>query len=129
MYLLKLRYGIWPDVISHFFPGFYRTFYKPLRATKEKKHNVVGREKKIWICYIYQKDNEKMNLSFNQQSYFSKRTILIYQEACTCTTGKMWMKSNPCIWCGSKRWGHFILGKTDTIFSVKALDKGKYETI
>ena len=39
----------------------------------------------------------------------------------TWTTGKMWIKSNPWIWCGSIRCGHFIRGRTATIFSVSAL--------
>ena len=43
----------------------------------------------------------------------------------TWTTGKMWMKSNPWIWCGSIRCGHFIRGRTATIFSVSALKKGQ----
>lgn len=57
-----------------------------------------------------------------------------YHEIITCTTGNMWMKSSPWIWCGSKRCGHFIFGNTDTIFSVKALlqkqkDRCIYATI
>lgn len=105
-----------------FLPGF---LLHVLQATKSNKEKGEGREKnKIWMCYIYQKDNWQ-NEPLLLISNFSDSAIFIYQQACTCTTGKIWMKSNPCIWCGSKRWGHFILGKTDTIFSVKALEKGK----
>lgn len=44
----------------------------------------------------------------------------------TWTTGKIWMKSKPWIWCGSSLCGHFILGSTATIFSVKELKRVNY---
>ena len=46
----------------------------------------------------------------------------------TCITGKILMKSKPWIWWGSRRWGHFMRGRTATIFSVKALEKKSKST-
>ena len=44
-------------------------------------------------------------------------------------TGKMWIKSIPCsdIWWGCSRWGHCMLCRTRTSFSVKALNRRKSE--
>lgn len=60
---------------------------------------------------------------FNEirKDFQSSFGVLGYACESTCTTGKMWMKSKPWIWWGSSLWGHFILGRTDTIFSVRAL--------
>lgn len=62
---------------------------------------------------------------FNCISYLNYQLMKSYSMAdiYTWTTGKMLIKSSPWIWWGSKRWGHFIRGKTATIFSVKALYK------
>lgn len=47
----------------------------------------------------------------------------------TCITGKIWIKSSPWIWWGSRRWGHFIFGRTETIFSVRALQQDRKHSL
>lgn len=95
--LIKLWNGIGSDVVSEFLSSLDGFLHQPLKPGDKSSARGMMGLKERW------------------------------RLGQTCTTGNMWMKSKPWIWWGSMRCGHFIRGRTATIFSVKALQGSSAE--
>ena len=79
----------------------------------------------LWICHAVVTGTQHNLTSRCQTRHHNGTFPNLLPFILTCITGNIWIKSRPCIWCGSIRWGHFISGNTATIFSVRALQKKK----
>ncbi len=104
-YCIASRFKLWPlkfllVFLKMFSKGLQRSLLKSCPATVLKCSNGTFNDQYLILCVC---------------------VSLFRVNSLTCITGKMWIKSSPWIWWGSRRWGHFIFGNTDTIFSVRAL--------
>ena len=101
--LVELWNGVCSHIVSHLFSGLDGFFHQPLNRHQntDSKSASAGFDV-TYVCNMNCCNHARLTTG-------------------TCTTGKMCIKSRPCIWWGSIWCGHFILGRTATIFSVRAL--------